>query len=222
MSLLGHNGAGKTTMINILTGIMAPDNNPETDITINNINISNISEIRKYIGVCPQFDILWKEMTAEEHLILFGRMKGIPKKMLDSKIDQVLRFVSLLPEKKSRVSSFSGGMKRRLSLAIAAIGGPKIIFLDEPTTGLDPKVRQQVWSLIEKLKKRKSVILTTHSMEEADILSDRISILVKGRLKCIGTSIYLKDSYGSGYRVALNVFDGKAEEVMRLIRKLYP
>lgn len=83
-------------------------------------------------------------------------------------------------------------MKRRLSLAVAAIGNPKIIFLDEPTTGLDPKVRQQVWMLIEKLKKNKSVVLTTHSMEEADILSDRISIMVKGKLKCLGTSIYLK------------------------------
>jgi|JI61114BRNA_FD_contig_101_296072_length_1759_multi_2_in_0_out_0_1 ABC-type multidrug transport system ATPase subunit len=113
-------------------------------------------------------------------------------------------------------------MKRRLSLAIAAVGTPKIIFLDEPTTGLDPKVRQQVWTLIEKLKKRKSVVLTTHSMEEADILSDRISILVKGKLKCIGTSMYLKDKYGSGYRIALNVVDGKSEEVMRYIRKLFP
>ncbi len=113
-------------------------------------------------------------------------------------------------------------MKRRLSLAIATVGNPKIIFLDEPTTGLDPKVRQQVWTLIEKLKKRKSVVLTTHSMEEADILSDRISILVRGKLKCIGTSMYLKDKYGAGYRIALNVAEGKSEEVMRYIRKLFP
>lgn len=164
MSILGHNGAGKTTMINILTGIMSPDQSEDLEIVINNSNIGNIGEVRKHIGVCPQFDILWGELTAEEHLKLFGRLKGIPKNFLDSKVNQVLRFVSLLSEKKNRVSSFSGGMKRRLSLAVAAIGDPKIIFLDEPTTGLDPKVRQQVWTLIEKLKKHKSVILTTHSM----------------------------------------------------------
>lgn len=124
---------------------------------------------------------------------------------MEQKIDEMLQFVSLLKEKHAKVGSFSGGMKRRLSLAVAAVGNPKVIFLDEPTTGLDPKVRQQVWALIERLKKHKSIILTTHSMQEADILSDRVSILVKGRLKCLGSSMYLKDHYGSGYRLAMNV-----------------
>ena len=101
-------------------------------------------------------------------------------------------------------------MKRRLSLAIAAIGNPRVIFLDEPTTGLDPKVRQQIWELIEKLKKGKSIILTTHSMEEADILADRLSVMVKGKLKCVGTSLYLKQKYGDGHRVTLNIDDSKA------------
>lgn len=161
-------------------------------------------------------------MTAYEHLYLFARLKGVSAKDVDSKIDDILQFVSLLKEKHSKVSSFSGGMKRRLSLAVAAVGNPKIIFLDEPTTGLDPKVRQQVWTLIEKLKRHKSIILTTHSMQEADILSDRISILVRGKLKCVGSSIYLKDSYGSGYRVALNVQENRSSEVMRFMKKLIP
>ena len=94
------------------------------------------------------------------------------------------------------VGNFSGGMKRRLSLAIAAVGNPKIIMLDEPTTGLDPKVRQQVWQLIQKLKEGKSIILTTHSMEEADVLADRICVVVKGRMKCVGSTFYLKKTYG--------------------------
>jgi ABC-type multidrug transport system ATPase subunit len=148
MSVLGHNGAGKTTLINILTGVLNPDSSPVLDIVINNANINNINEVRRHIGVCPQFDILWKEMTAEEHLRLFARLKGVKNSELDARIDEILKFVSLLSEKKARVSSFSGGMKRRLSLAVAAVGNPKIIFLDEPTTGLDPKVRQQVWTLI--------------------------------------------------------------------------
>jgi len=205
MSVLGHNGAGKTTLINIMTGILSPDPTRDLDITINNQNINNINEVRRHIGVCPQFDILWKEMTAYEHLRLFARLKGISSHEVDHRIDEILEFVSLLKEKHSKVGSFSGGMKRRLSLAIAAVGNPKIIFLDEPTTGLDPKVRQQVWTLIEKLKKHKSIVLTTHSMQEADILSDRIAILVRGKLKCVGSSIYLKDNYGSGYRVAINI-----------------
>ena len=125
-------------------------------------------------------------------------------------------------EKRAKVGSFSGGMKRRLSLAISAIGNPKVIFLDEPTTGLDPKVRQQIWELIEKLKKGKSIILTTHSMEEADILADRLSVMVKGKLKCVGTSLYLKQKYGDGHRVTLNIDDSKSKEVFRTIKKLFP
>jgi len=108
-------------------------------------------------------------------------------------------------DKKNKVANFSGGMKRRLSLAIAAIGSPKIILLDEPTTGLDPKVRGQVWRLIEKLKEGKSIILTTHSMEEADVLADRICVIVKGKLKCIGSSFYLKRMYGEGHRILINL-----------------
>ncbi len=113
-------------------------------------------------------------------------------------------------------------MRRRLSLAIAAIGDPKIILLDEPTTGLDPKVRQQVWKLIEKLKKDKSILLTTHSMEEADILADRITIMAKGKLKCVGTSFYLKHKYGDGHRVSLNINSNSSQQVMKLIHKLFP
>ena len=148
MGILGHNGAGKTTLINILTGVIPPDSSEDLEITIDNIPISNINEIRKHIGVCSQFDILWNELTAEEHLSMFGRLKGIPPSELNSRIDETLTFVNLLQDKKNKVGRFSGGMKRRLSLAIAAIGNPKIILLDEPTTGLDPKVRQQVWKLI--------------------------------------------------------------------------
>lgn len=96
MSILGHNGAGKTTFINIMTGIIAPDENEDMEIVINNTAIDNIDQIRKYIGVCPQFDILWKEMTAEQHLRMFGKLKGIPKDKLEGRIDEVLHFVSLL------------------------------------------------------------------------------------------------------------------------------
>ena len=161
-------------------------------------------------------------MTAYEHLFMFASLKNIQIDQIDDKIDTILGFVNLKSKKHAKVFSFSGGMKRRLSLAISAIGNPKVIFLDEPTTGLDPKVRQQIWELIEKLKKGKSIILTTHSMEEADILADRLSVMVKGKLKCVGSSLYLKQKYGDGHRVTLNIDDSKAKEVFRTIKKLFP
>lgn len=111
--------------------------------------------------------------------------------------------MGLLEVKHARVMNFSGGMKRRLSVAISSIGDPRIIFLDEPTTGMDPVSRRDVWNLIQKLKRNKIIILTTHAMEEADILSDRLAIVCDGKLKCVGTPLYLKNSYGDGYRISL-------------------
>lgn len=105
---------------------------------------------------------------------------------------------------------------------MAAIGNPKIILLDEPTTGLDPKVRQQVWALIEKLKANRSIILTTHSMEEADVLADRVCVMVKGRLRCIGSSLFLKELYGKGHRLTLNIDKGVHDKVTNSLKKLCP
>ena len=122
----------------------------------------------------------------------------------------------------NKVGGFSGGMKRRLSLAIAAIGDPKIILLDEPTTGLDPKVRQQVWALIEKLKMNRSIILTTHSMEQADVLADRVCVMVKGRIRCVGSSLSLKQQYGMGHRLTLNVDKGTIQKVSECLKKICP
>ena len=107
--------------------------------------------------------------------------------------------------KNARAGTFSGGMKRRLSMAIAFIGDPKIVFLDEPTTGMDPKNRRYIWELIQKMKAGRVVILTTHAMEEADILSDRIAVISKGSLRCVGTGLYLKNKYGDGYRLSIVV-----------------
>lgn len=103
------------------------------------------------------------------------------------------------------VRTFSGGMKRRLSMTIAGMNEPDVVFLDEPTTGMDPVSRRQIWDMILELKKNKVVLLTTHSMEEADILSDRIAIMVDGNIKCVGTSLMLKNQYGKGYRLNLIV-----------------
>jgi ABC-type Na+ transport system ATPase subunit NatA len=147
LGLLGHNGAGKTTLINIMTGVLGGYTGK---ITISGLDIEeNKSEVKQFVGVCPQFDILWNEMTAKEHLEMFAVIKGLPKNLINQTVDKLLQDVNLTKVGDHLARTFSGGMKRRLSMAIACIGNPKIIFLDEPTTGMDPKNRRQVWELIK-------------------------------------------------------------------------
>ncbi|KAJ6814801.1 putative ABC transporter A family member 2 [Iris pallida] len=210
--LLGPNGAGKTTTISCLTGTT-----PVTggDALIYGCSVRSsvgMSNIRRMIGVCPQFDILWDALSGEEHLHLFASIKGLPPSMIGAAADKLLEDVQLATAAKCRSGSYSGGMKRRLSVAVALIGDPKVVFLDEPTTGMDPLTRRNVWDIIEEAKKGRAIVLTTHSMEEADILSDRIGIMAKGRLRCLGTSIRLKSRFGAGYVANVSYNNGDSEE----------
>ena len=201
LSILGHNGAGKTTLINILTGQLNPSGG---DAKICNLTISqNMESIRKILGVVPQFDILWENMTVEEHLRLFCHLKEIPKLIISTTIKTALEEVGLLDQFDNEVRTLSGGMKRRLSIAISGLGDPRIIIMDEPTSGLDPVSRRKVWEVIQKLKRNRVVILTTHSMEEADVLSDKIAIIASGKIQCIGTQLSLKHEYGDGYTISI-------------------
>ncbi|KAM5570462.1 ABC transporter A family member 2 [Rosa sericea] len=197
--LLGPNGAGKTTAINCLTGI-TPVTEGDALIYGNSARSSvGMANIRKMIGVCPQFDILWDALSGQEHLHIFASIKGLPPASIKLATMKSLEEVKLTDAAKMRAGSYSGGMKRRLSVAIALIGDPKLVILDEPTTGMDPISRRHVWDIIEDAKKGRAIVLTTHSMEEADILGDRIGIMAKGRLRCIGTSIRLKSRFGTGF-----------------------
>lgn len=126
------------------------------------------------LGIVPQFDILWDELTAEEHMRMFCKIKGVPADEIDKLIKSRLKSMSLYDVIKAQVKTFSGGMKRRLSVALSTLGDPPVIFMDEPTTGMDPVSRRKAWNVIRKIKRSSTVILTTHSMEEADILSDKI------------------------------------------------
>lgn len=201
LGLLGHNGAGKTTFLSMLTG--------QLKATSGTANIfgydlhEDMPEIRKIMGYCPQHNVLWDELTAREHVTLFARLKNVAKETIPETVVAILKEVELEGVADHPVYSFSGGMKRRLSVAIAGTGNPAVIFLDEPTTGLDPISRRFVWELIKNMKRNRVVILTTHSMEEAEVLSDRIAIMSEGRLKCIGNSLYLKSRYGEGYEVSI-------------------
>jgi ABC-type multidrug transport system ATPase subunit len=203
-ALLGPNGAGKTTTINLLTGVL-----PVTagDATVCNHSVvrGGLSAIRRLMGVCPQFDILWAELTAAEHLRLFAALKGLPRAQWDATTAELLERTKLTPAAHRRSSTYSGGMKRRLSVAVALIGDPEVVYLDEPTTGMDPITRRYVWDIILEAKQGRAIVLTTHSMEEADVLADTITIIAKGRLRCFGSALRLKGKFGAGYRIAASV-----------------
>lgn len=172
LGLLGPNGAGKTTLISILTGLIKPSSGTAW---VGGYNIhKELPNVYKSIGVCPQFDLFWEDLTIEEHLLFYLRLKGCDARREDEKVRTVCKQVELQDHAKKQAKHLSGGMKRRLSLAISLIGDPDVIFLDEPTTGLDPLNREVFWKILEKVKGNKSIILTTHLMQEADFLSDRI------------------------------------------------
>lgn len=199
--LLGHNGAGKTTTTFMLCGIYAPDDGTAY-ILGNNIN-TQMDKIQTNLGFCPQHDILYDDLTVAEHIDLVASIKGYTNAQIKDEILTISKLVGLEDHLEKKSKQLSGGMKRRLSVAMAVTGGSKVIILDEPTSGLDPFNRRGLWELIRKFKKDRSIVLTTHFMEEADALSDRIAIMNHGQVKCCGSPIFLKNAFGSGYRLTL-------------------
>ena len=173
--LLGPNGAGKTTLISMLTGLYPP-NSGNAWVAGYDIK-SEISQVQLQMGVCPQFDLLWPDLTIMEHLNFYARLKGISSKDEKTKVESAINEVFLEKFKDFKARQLSGGMKRRLSVAISLVGQPKIIFLDEPTTGLDPENRRQLWDILVRARGKRAMVLTTHSMEEADVLCSRIGII---------------------------------------------
>ncbi|GAB9475521.1 Atp-binding protein [Globisporangium polare] len=200
-ALLGHNGAGKTTVISMLTGLITPTSG---DATLYGRSIKHdFNELRRIIGICPQHDVLFNDLTVEEHLFLFGTMKNVHPKQLQDDVNKIIEDVGLTETRYEKSKNLSGGQKRKLSVAIAFIGDSKLVFLDEPTSGMDPYSRRFTWSLLQKSREDRVIVLTTHFMDEADILGDRIAIVADGKLCCAGSSLFLKNRYGAGYNVTL-------------------
>lgn len=201
LALLGHNGAGKSTTISMLVGLIPPTSG---DALVFGQNITtNMEDIRKALGVCPQHDILFPELTVKEHMEMFAALKGVDDNYLEDEVTEMINEVGLADKVNSIVGSLSGGMKRKLSLGIALIGNSKVIILDEPTSGMDPYAMRSTWQLIKKIKKGKIILLTTHSMDEADVLGDRIAIMANGTLRCCGSSLFLKNRFGVGYTLTI-------------------
>merc|ERR1712195_144900 len=212
--LLGHNGAGKTTLLNMLTGLY-----PATSGTtfVDGLRLDkDMSLIYAKMGVCPQHDILWESLTGRHHIQFFGRLKGLSGAVLESETDTVLRSVNLSGSGDRKAGGYSGGMKRRLSVANSLIGNPDVVYMDEPSTGLDPASKHQLWDVISASKAGKSMILTTHSMEEADVLCDRIAIMAGGELQCIGRSWQLKRRFGKGYTATITSMNKTKEHAVTI------
>ena len=199
--LLGHNGAGKTTLTFILCGIHSPDSG-SAYILGHNI-FTELNKIQSNLGFCPQHDILYADLTVAEHIELVASIKGYTNKQIKKEIVEISKQVGLENDLNKKSKYLSGGMKRRLSIAMSVTGGSKILILDEPTSGLDPYNRRALCDLIRKFKQGRTIIFTTHYMEEADILSDRIAIMNHGEIKCYGSPLFLKQVYSDGYLLTL-------------------
>uniref|UniRef100_A0A673YHD0 P-type phospholipid transporter n=1 Tax=Salmo trutta TaxID=8032 RepID=A0A673YHD0_SALTR len=200
-SFLGHNGAGKTTTMSILTGLFPPTSG--TAYIMGKDIRSELSAIRQSLGVCPQHNVLFSMLTVEEHIWFYARLKGLSEEQVKSEIEQILIDTGLPHKRTSRTSTLSGGMQRKLSVALAFVGGSKVVILDEPTAGVDPYARRGIWDLLLQYRLGRTIILSTHHMDEADILGDRIAIISHGKLCCVGSSLFLKNQLGTGYYLTL-------------------
>uniref|UniRef100_A0A3P8R3T4 P-type phospholipid transporter n=1 Tax=Astatotilapia calliptera TaxID=8154 RepID=A0A3P8R3T4_ASTCA len=196
-SFLGHNGAGKTTTISVLTGLFPPTSGT---VYIKGMDIRHDMDlIRRTLGVCPQHNVLFDMLTVEEHVWFYGCMKGLSEAEVKVELDTLLEDVGLLHKRHEQTKNLSGGMQRKLSVAIAFVGGSKVVVLDEPTAGVDPYSRRGIWDLLLKYRKDRTIILSTHYMDEAELLGDRIAIISQGKLCCCGSPLFLKSQLGSGY-----------------------
>jgi len=199
--LLGPNGAGKTTLIRMLTTQLSPSSG---GASIEGYDIvTQGQQVRGLIGVVPQENNLDRYLTARENLVLHAQLHGMAKSEYGQKIDQLLELTGLAGRQHDFPDTFSGGMQRRLVVARALVHSPQLLFLDEPTTGLDPQSRRAVWGYIQELKQSMTIFLTTHYLEEADALCDRIVIMDQGRILADGTAPQLKEriAKASGYEL---------------------
>ncbi|XP_063678644.1 phospholipid-transporting ATPase ABCA3-like isoform X4 [Bolinopsis microptera] len=199
-SLLGHNGAGKTTTMSMLTGLFSPSGG---NALVNGHSIlTSMDKVRGSLGMCPQHNVLFDRLTVKEHLLFFIRLKGYDGDIM-TEAYRMMEMLKLEDKVDTKADELSGGMKRKLSVGVALAGGSKVVILDEPTAGMDPYARRATWDLILENKEGRTILLTTHYMDEADFLGDRVAIMASGKLVCSGSSMFLKKKYGVGYHLTL-------------------
>lgn len=215
---LGPNGAGKTTTINIISCYMKPTSGKAK---VNGYDVlKESSDVKKVIGIAPQENIFYEELTVYENVIFFGKMYPIDDSILRERAENLISKVGLENKRDTKSEKLSGGMKRRLNLIIGLVHDPDILFLDEPTAGLDPQSRRMLWDYLFELKGRnKTIFLTTHYMDEADVLSDRLAIIDHGKIIAQGTPEQLKETIGKGDLLSLKI-EGPQSKILETIRDL--
>ena len=192
--LLGPNGAGKTTAINTMVGLLKPTSG---DVYVGGYNVrKSLSKVKKFIGVCPQHAAIYKFLTGRENVELFGNLHAMDKKELKQRVDYLLNAVNFTEASTRKAKGYSGGMLRQINMLMALVNDPYILFLDEPTVGMDPRARRKTWEFIASLKEQnKTVILTTHYIEEAEALSDTVAIIDYGELIAMGSPKELMEQH---------------------------
>jgi len=214
--LLGPNGSGKTTTINMISGLSHPTSG---EVRVMGYDVRHHSrQVRQILGSVPQETALYEELSAWTNMDFHADLFGIPRKEKKERITRLLELVQLLDRKDSRVSTFSGGMKRRLALARALLHDPQLIYLDEPTLGVDVQARRAIWDYILSLRDQgKTVLITTNYLEEAQVLCERLAIIDRGRLIAVDTPEHLKQTYGGSVIEVETAQPSKATDAIRAL-----
>jgi ABC-2 type transport system ATP-binding protein len=218
--LLGPNGAGKTTSISMMCGLLKPDSG---QVIIHGKPITNgDASIRTRVGFCPQNIVLWGQLTCLEQMVFIGEMYGMKRKSVTQRSEQLLKDLDLMEKRDKRARTLSGGMQRRLNLAMALVHDPEILVLDEPEAGLDPQSRVLVREYVKSLARRKTIILTTHNMDEAERMADRVAIIDHGKLLIVDTPEALKRTVGEGDVLEIETDEGVVGTVLAAIAQIVP
>ncbi|OXB75592.1 UNVERIFIED_CONTAM: hypothetical protein H355_015708 [Colinus virginianus] len=222
-ALLGHSGAGKTTLLNVLSGLTLPSEGSATIYDYKLSEIGDREEIREMVGVCPQFNTQFEVLTVKENLKTFAEIKGIKSKEVEREVQNILELLDISNIQDTQAEKLSGGQKRKLSIGIAMLGNPQVLLLDEPTAGLDPLSRHHVWNILKEHRAGRVILFSTQFMDEADILADRKAFISHGKLKCVGSSLFLKNKWGIGYHLRIHVSDScDVENVTSLVKQYIP
>ena len=220
-ALLGHNGAGKTTLISILTGMYEATKGKAIFDGNNILDSNNMDIFREKVGICPQHDTLFEELTIREHLEMFSVLKGVSKDKVDEEVAKVLRDFQIGDIQNMLAGNLSAGQRRKLSIAISLIGGSEVIFLDEPSSGMDITSRRNLWEILKHQCNGKIIILTTHYMEEASVLGKRIGIINAGKMKCLGSPLFLIEKYGRYMSLTVTKEeDADNEQIIEFVKSL--
>ena len=195
-ALLGHNGAGKSTLISMLSGLYEATAGEAYYNGVNILDDTQMDIFRTKLGICPQHDVLFDDLTIREHLSMFCYFKGVDSDKIEDEINKTLKDFRIEDIQDIITRNLSAGQRRKLSIAIAIIGGSEVIFLDEPSSGMDITSRRNLWEILKRCTENKIIILTTHYMEEASVLGNRIGIMSEGKLKCTGSPLFLIERFG--------------------------